>query len=66
MKRQKRDRVSRAFSRGYHAGLSGKSQDLCPFDALDHRASWINGWREGRTDHLHGYRGIASIQHLKV
>lgn len=65
MKRQKRDRTNRAYTRGYHAGLHGKSQDLCPFDALISRASWINGWREGRTDHINGYVGVASVQNLK-
>ncbi|KAF0804353.1 ribosome modulation factor [Alcanivorax sp. S71-1-4] len=29
------------------------------------RSSWINGWREGRTDHINGYVGVASVQNLK-
>mgnify|MGYP001159197219 CR=1 FL=1 len=66
MKRQKRDRVERAFSRGYQAGLSGRSRDICPFDETTVRSSWINGWREGRIHHIHGYTGVASVQHLKV
>ena len=65
MKRQKRDRFDRAYSKGYNAGLNGKSQDRCPFDALIARSSWINGWREGRTDHIQGYTGGASVQNLK-
>ncbi|HLR18032.1 MAG TPA: ribosome modulation factor [Alcanivoracaceae bacterium] len=66
MKRQKRDRVERAFNRGYQAGLTGRSSDTCPFDEITVRASWINGWREGRVHNIHGYTGVASVQHLKV
>lgn len=47
MKRQKRDRGERAYSRGYQAGLQGRSRDSCPFDDTM-RQTWLNGWREGR------------------
>lgn len=65
MKRQKRDRTERAYTKGYHAGLHGKSRDFCPFDNLIPRSSWLNGWREGRTDQHYGMTGIASVQNLK-
>ena len=65
MKRQKRNRVARAYSRGYLAGIEGKSRDICPFAELDARSSWMNGWREGRTDQIHGYTGVAGVQNLQ-
>jgi ribosome modulation factor len=65
MKRQKRDRTERAYARGYHAGLNGKSRDFCPFDNLVPKSSWLNGWREGRADQHYGMTGIASVQNLK-
>lgn len=65
MKRQKRDKVARAYTRGYQAGLEGKSRDICPFGSLEARTSWINGWREGRVDQHHGMTGVASVQNLK-
>lgn len=65
MKRQKRDRTTRAYVKGYNAGLGGKSRDFCPFDGLIRRSSWLNGWREGRTDQNYGMIGVASVQNLK-
>jgi ribosome modulation factor len=65
MKRQKRNRVTRAYTRGYQAGLAGRSRDMCPFDALNARTSWLNGWREGFTDHNYGFHGAASVHNLK-
>ena len=65
MKRHKRDRSNRAYSKGYQTGLSGRSQDLCPFDALESRTQWLAGWREGRIDHHSGYTGVASVHNLK-
>lgn len=65
MKRQKRSRVTRAYTRGYQAGREGRPQDLCPFGSFEARTSWINGWREGRMDHHQGMTGVAGIQNLK-
>lgn len=48
MKTQKRDRNERAYSRGYQAGLQGRSRDSCPFPETRLRQTWLNGWREGR------------------
>lgn len=48
MKRQKRDRMSRAHTRGYQAGLEGKSRETCPYATNDFREYWMGGWREAR------------------
>lgn len=61
MKRQKRDKHDRAFQRGYQAGISGRSVDLCPHEQLEQRQYWINGWREGRTDQWDGHTGISAV-----
>ncbi|MEO9945378.1 MAG: ribosome modulation factor [Paraglaciecola sp.] len=45
MKRQKRDRLSRAHSKGYQAGISGRSKDNCPFQSSEVRSEWLGGWR---------------------
>ncbi|MDT0594226.1 ribosome modulation factor [Glaciecola petra] len=50
MKRQKRDKLTRAHSKGYQAGISGRSKDNCPFQASDARSHWLGGWREANTD----------------
>lgn len=55
MKRQKRDRVLRAHSKGFHAGISGKSNDSCPFTAADIKEQWLGGWREARAEISKGY-----------
>ncbi|MBS3803002.1 MAG: ribosome modulation factor [Oleiphilaceae bacterium] len=64
MKRQKRDMFARAFKRGYLAGVSGKAKDSCPIDQVEHRQEWLNGWREGRTDHWDGMTGVSGIHKL--
>ena len=61
MRRQKRDMVERAYLRGYRAGVSGRSKDLCPVESPEMRQQWLNGWREGRTDHWEGYTGVSGI-----
>ncbi|NVJ52039.1 MAG: ribosome modulation factor [Gammaproteobacteria bacterium] len=50
MKRQKRDRLERAHSRGYQAGLGGKSRENCPYGALEAKEQWLGGWREAKED----------------
>lgn len=50
MKRHKRDRTSRAWQRGYQAGLVGRSRELCPHGQLTARSSWLDGWHEGHRD----------------
>lgn len=48
MKRQKRDRGERAYSRGYQAALQGRSREACPSGEEAMRQHWLNGWREGK------------------
>jgi len=50
MKRQKRDKLGRAHSNGYQAGLHGKSKENCPYQCVDTRSQWLGGWREAVTD----------------
>ncbi len=50
MKRQKRDRLERAHSKGYQAGLGGKSREDCPYNTLDSKEHWLGGWREARSE----------------
>ena len=64
MKRQKRDKSSRAFTRSYQAGISGRSKDSCPFTETIARQVWLGGWREGRTDQWAGYTGVSGIHKI--
>ena len=66
MKRQKRSRDERAYSRGYQAGFRGRPREFCPFGALEARGNWMRGWREGRTDQIQGMVGVAGIHTLRV
>ena len=50
MKRQKRDRLARALSKGYQAGMQGRSKELCPYFAIDARSHWLGGWRQAMED----------------
>ena len=50
MKRQKRNRMERAHSRGYQAGLGGRSRETCPYHTLTPKEHWMSGWREARAD----------------
>ena len=50
MRRQKRDRLGRAFSNGYQAGLSGRTKDNCPYQNTDAKSEWLGGWREAISD----------------
>lgn len=64
MKRQKRNQIERAFSKGYQAGIEGRSRNLCPHENATTRQNWINGWREGREDHWNGYNRAAQAQKI--
>lgn len=55
MKRQKRDKMTRAHQKGYQAGISGRSKDICPFQACDARSEWLGGWREAVEHRQLGY-----------
>ncbi len=61
MRRQKRTRSNRAFTRGYQAGIHGKSKSLCPFQNGEARQSWLSGWRVGREDNWDGFVGTAGV-----
>jgi ribosome modulation factor len=50
MKRQKRDKLTRAHSKGYQAGIVGRSKEYCPFQASTARSHWLGGWREAFTN----------------
>jgi ribosome modulation factor len=64
MKRQKRNQIERAFSKGYQAGIEGRSRNLCPHENTSVRQNWINGWREGREDHWNGFNRAAQAQKM--
>nr|WP_314266845.1 ribosome modulation factor [uncultured Moellerella sp.] len=50
MKRQKRDRLERALSKGYQAGLVGRPKEQCPYQTIDVRSHWLGGWRQAMED----------------
>ena len=66
MRRQKRDMNSRAFDKGYQAGLAGRSQDDCPHADDQHRTHWLSGWREGRADNWDGLTGVSGVHRLRA
>jgi ribosome modulation factor len=66
MRRKKRDMESRAYQRGYLAGLSGRSLEKCPFEARPVRMRWVEGWRAGRADLNDGLIGVSGVHRLSV
>lgn len=50
MRRQKRDKLGRAFSNGYQAGLLGRNKENCPYQNNNTKSEWLGGWRETVTD----------------
>ena len=54
MKRQKRDRQNRAHSRGYQAGILGRSKEKCPYEDLEIKSEWLGEWREAIEDRQQG------------
>lgn len=54
MKRQKRDKQDRAYSRGYQAGIAGRSKEHCPYQAINAKSEWLGGWREAINDKQQG------------
>ena len=50
MKRQKRDKLGRAHSNGYQAGLVGKTKDKCNYQNIEAKSQWLGGWREAISD----------------
>ena len=66
MKTQKRSNTERAFSKGYQAGIDGRSRSLCPHDNGEARQTWLSGWREGREDHWDGINKAALAQKMST
>ena len=66
MRRQKRNMNTRAYDRGYQAGLSGRSIDFCPHVEETHRLNWVSGWREGRYDQWDGYTGVSGVLKIRA
>jgi len=66
MKKHKRDSLPRAHSRGYSAGLSGRSKDVCPHSSGEPRQEWLGGWREGRVDSWNGMNGISALHRMRT
>jgi ribosome modulation factor len=66
MRRQKRDMNTRAFDKGYQAGLSGRSLDYCPHADDQHRQNWMCGWREGRSDQWDGLTGVNGVHKMRA
>ena len=64
MKRQKRDQTERAFTKGYQAGIEGRSRSLCPHETGLTRQQWLSGWRESRIDQWDGYNRLAQVQKI--
>jgi len=63
MKRRKRDKLERAYSLGFKAGIRGHEMESCPFNgSSEARGEWFGGWREGRSNYLWGY--LNSPQHF--
>lgn len=50
MKRQKRDRLERAHARGYQAGITGRSKEMCPYQMIEPKSHWLGGWRQAMED----------------
>ena len=55
MNRQKRDRLERARTKGYQAGLAGRSKEVCPYQCIDARGYWLGGWRDAFDERSQGY-----------
>ena len=66
MRRRKRDMSTRAYDRGYQAGLSGRSIDFCPHEVEEQRQSWLSGWREGRCDQWDGLTGVSGVHKMRA
>ena len=47
MKRQKRDKMTRAHHKGY--------KENCPFQQNDAKSQWLGGWREAMEDRQTGF-----------
>lgn len=66
MKRYKRERDELLFSRGFNAGMTGRSQESCPYQDINLRQHWMAGWREGRSNEREGIRGVAALHLVRI
>jgi ribosome modulation factor len=66
MKRVKREKSSRAFSKGYHHGVQGHSRSYCPYNDEESRLNWISGWRQGRSDLWSGFGHVPTMKRALV
>ncbi len=66
MRRQKRDMNTRAFDKGYQAGVSGRSSEDCPHAGDEARLNWLSGWREGRSDQWDGLTGVSGVHKIRA
>ncbi len=64
MRSQKRSQSDKAFNKGYHAAMMGRSWNTCPYDSGVARQTWMSGWREGREDQWNGLNQMAQVQKL--
>ena len=65
MRRVKREKSERAYSRGYQAGIQNRPKESCPYATkLNTGQSWIMGWRDGRSDQLEGFIGISGLHKM--
>ncbi|MDA9556101.1 ribosome modulation factor [Vibrio sp.] len=55
MKRQKRDRLDRAQSQGFKAGINGRTSGDCPYQQTDARSYWLGGWRDAQNAKESGF-----------
>lgn len=58
MKRKKRDKVERAYTQGFKAGIRGHEMESNPFNQPDPRGAWYGGWREGRSNYIAGFLSL--------
>jgi ribosome modulation factor len=57
---------TRAYDKGYQAGIAGRSSDYCPHTDVVHRQNWLSGWREGRSDQWDGLTGVSGVHKIRV
>ena len=65
MKTQKRSSSSRAYCRGYQAGVAGRSWRNCPHKTIGvTQQSWMKGWEECIEDHWGSYNPHVQAQKI--
>jgi ribosome modulation factor len=54
MRTQKRTMQTRAWHRGYRAGVRGRPRTHCPVGALKTQTLWLEGWLSGAEERANG------------